>query len=279
MYKNSHNGLSIPQRQRQKGWRRAVRRKRILIGTAMVVCLLTYPVQAFGNNSTLIIDDTFVEPPMTVTSPAATVLDTKAQPIQAAIPAVPAAGEEDWQLLLVNPWNTLPEDYAVSLTQLKNGHSVDERCYPDLQSMMDDCRAAGLKPVICSSYRTQAKQEQLFYQKVNQYLAKGYSAADARVEAGKSVAVPGTSEHQLGLAVDIVDLSNQNLDESQEKTAVQKWLMENSWRYGFILRYPNDKSDITGIKYEPWHYRYVGKNAAKEIYEQEICLEEYLDHT
>lgn len=90
------------------------------------------------------------------------------------------------------------------------------------------------------------------------------------------MAVPGTSEHQLGLALDIVDISNQTLDESQENTPVQKWLMNNSWRYGFILRYPTDKSDITGISYEPWHYRYVGKKAAKEIYDAQICLEEYL---
>lgn len=100
---------------------------------------------------------------------------------------------------------------------------------------------------------------------------------DAKLEAGKIVAVPGTSEHQLGLAVDIVDKYNQVLDENQENTAVQKWLMENCWKYGFILRYPNDKSSITGIMYEPWHYRYVGDAAAKEIYQQGICLEEYLD--
>jgi len=101
-------------------------------------------------------------------------------------------------------------------------------------------------------------------------IAQGYSEENARTEVGKVVAVPGTSEHQLRLAVDIVDIEN------QEKTAVQKWLMENSWRYGFILRYPNDKSDITGIVYEPWHYRYVGKEAAKEIYDLDVCLEEYL---
>ena len=91
------------------------------------------------------------------------------------------------------------------------------------------------------------------------------------------MAVPGTSEHQLGLALDIVDVANQVLDERQENTEVQKWLMKNSWKYGFILRYPTDKSDITGISYEPWHYRYVGKEAAKEIYEAGICLEEYLN--
>lgn len=190
---------------------------------------------------------------------------------QAAPPA------EDWNLILVNPWNMLPDDYELTLTELSNGHAVDERCYPSLQRMMDDCRAEGLKPVICSSYRTQEKQQALFDRQVNGFLSRGYSRQNAYDEAAKIVAVPGTSEHQLGLAVDIVDLSNQNLDESQEDTPVQRWLMENSWRYGFILRYPDEKSGITGIIYEPWHYRYVGEAAAKEIFEQDVCLEEYLE--
>lgn len=152
-----------------------------------------------------------------------------------------------WNLTLVNKWNLLPESHNPSLTQLKNGHAIDERAYPDLQDMMDE------------------------------YLAQGYSQERAEAAAGELVAVPGTSEHQLGLALDIVDVANQVLDERQENTEVQKWLMKNSWKYGFILRYPTDKSDITGISYEPWHYRYVGKEAAKEIYEAGICLEEYLN--
>lgn len=78
------------------------------------------------------------------------------------------------------------------------------------------------------------------------------------------------------LAVDIVDLDHQLLDESQEQTAVQQWLMTNSWRYGFILRYPTAKTETTGIIYEPWHYRYVGQEAAAEIYQQGVCLEEYV---
>ena len=86
---------------------------------------------------------------------------------------------------------------------------------------------------------------------------------------------PGTSEHQLGLAVDIVDTGYQNLDEQQEQTAVQQWLLENCAEYGFILRYPTDKAELTGVNYEPWHYRYVG-SAAKGIMEQGVCLEEYL---
>lgn len=195
-------------------------------------------------------------------------------------PPVPsrAPDQADWRLTLVNPWHSLPEDYDPPvLTELSGGHAVDKRCYPDLQEMMDDCRAAGNSPLICSSYRSQEKQESLYQNKVNRLRAQGYSPEKAKAEAAKSVALPGTSEHQLGLAVDIVDVNNQNLDKSQENTAVQKWLMEHSWEYGFILRYPGDKSETTGIIYEPWHYRYVGKEAAGEIHKQGICLEEYLE--
>ena len=198
-------------------------------------------------------------------------------PVEKSVVYVLSAEPDDWRLRLVNRWNPIPEDYDLTLTQLINGQSIDERCYPDLQDMMDDCRAAGLSPLICSSYRTWALQEELYENKVQRLIAEGYDEETARWEAGTVVAVPGTSEHQLGLAVDIVDINNQNLDESQEDTAVQKWLMEHSWEYGWILRYPCDKSDITGIIYEPWHYRYVGKEAAQEIHTLGVCLEEYLD--
>ncbi|MBQ1224267.1 MAG: M15 family metallopeptidase, partial [Oscillospiraceae bacterium] len=83
-------------------------------------------------------------------------------------------------------------------------------------------------------------------------------------------------EHHTGLAVDIVSVGNQRLDGTQENTAEQRWLMENSWKYGFILRYPKGKTHITGIYYEPWHYRYVGKEAAEEIFARNITLEEYI---
>ena len=197
------------------------------------------------------------------------------------IPTEPAPAEpidkDSWELLLVNRWNPLPEGYSIQTVELRNGLRVDERCYQDLQAMMDACRAEGLSPVICSAYRTQEYQERLYRAETERWLERGYSQSDAEEEAGKSVAVPGTSEHQLGLAVDIVDMNNQRLDESQERTDVQIWLMAHSWEYGFILRYPSGKSEITGIIYEPWHYRYVGKEAAKEIYEAGICLEEYLN--
>lgn len=190
--------------------------------------------------------------------------------------AAPKIDKEQWNLILVNPWNPIPENHSIALTELKNDQAVDERCYPALQDMMDACRAEGLSPVICSSYRSMEKQKKLFKKQIDTMLAMGLSQSEAEQEAAKAVAIPGTSEHQLGLAVDIVDLNNQSLDESQEETGVQKWLLAHCWEYGFILRYPNDKSEITGIMYEPWHYRYVGKEAAMEIYRKGECLEEYL---
>ena len=186
------------------------------------------------------------------------------------------AQEYEWNLLLVNPWNPIPENYEPELTYLRNGQAVDSRCYPELQQMMDDCRTAGLDPLICASYRTMEKQEALFEDKEARLIREGCPENEVEDEAAKVVAYPGTSEHQLGLALDIVDVSYQQLDTEQENTPVQQWLMKNSWKYGFVLRYPADKSDITGIIYEPWHYRYVGKEAAAEIYENKLCLEEYL---
>lgn len=142
--------------------------------------------------------------------------------------------------------------------------------------MMDDCRAAGLEPTICSSYRTRDKQEELFEKKLDTLLQQGYSPEEAEREAARWVARPGTSEHETALAVDIVDAAYQILDQQQEQTPVQQWLMTHCAEYGFILRYPTDKSDLTGIGYEPWHYRYVGTEAAETITEQHLCLEEYL---
>jgi len=192
-------------------------------------------------------------------------------------PAVngPEAGE-DWALRLVNRENPLPEDFQVpELTRLRNGHAFDSRAYPSLQSMMDAAREAGLRPLICSSCRTWDKQEELFEAKTRYYLDQGFDRAEAEEKAASWVARPGTSEHQTGLAVDIVDEAYQLLDEAQEDTAVQKWLMAHCAEYGFILRYPTEKSTLTGVNYEPWHYRYVGETAAREIMERGLCLEEY----
>ena len=183
----------------------------------------------------------------------------------------------EWNLILVNWENELDEDYTVpEFTQLRNGHAVDSRIYPDLQEMMDAARAAGYDPLICSSYRPWDKQQELYIKKVRSYVSEGNSWEEALDLAAGWVARPGTSEHQTGMAVDIVDAYYQLLNEEQEDRPVQQWLMDHCAEYGFILRYPENKKELTGINYEPWHYRYVGKEAAKIIMEEGICLEEYL---
>ena len=180
------------------------------------------------------------------------------------------------RIILVNPWHIVPNNYAPNLVTLE-GYKVDSTCRDALAQMLTDCRKAGFDARITSAYRTQALQIELYNNKVNYFLDLGYSPATAREEAAKIIAVPGTSEHQLGLAVDLVDSSYWVLDEAQEKTGAQKWLMAHCWEYGFILRYPNGKTSKTGIIYEPWHYRYVGKELALELKDSGLCLEEYFD--
>ena len=215
------------------------------------------------------------DPSAQITDPMGSVSQSIPTSIAASDKPVSTGG--NWALMLVNWENTLPDDFSIpELTQLRNGHAVDSRAYPSLQAMMDDARAAGFQPLICSSYRTWTAQERLFEQEAQNWLDRGYPREEAMDRAAMWVARPGTSEHQTGLAVDIVDMSYQILDEKQESTPVQKWLMAHCAEYGFILRYPTDKGALTGIGYEPWHYRYVGTEAAKEIMENGLCLEEYL---
>lgn len=185
--------------------------------------------------------------------------------------------ELPWNLTLVNKWNEMEEGYVPDLVEVEEGQEVDARIADATKEMLADAKEAGVSPFICSAYRSVDRQEELFNNGVKKRINKGLGYYDAYIETATVVAVPGTSEHALGLAVDIVAVSNQNLDESQEETAEAKWLMENCHKYGFILRYPNGTTDITGIIYEPWHYRYVGVEAATEITELGITLEEYLE--
>ena len=178
----------------------------------------------------------------------------------------------EWNLILVNNANHIPKDYEVSLITLSNGEQVDERIYPELQAMFDDARASGLGLFVAAGYRTQETQQKLLDEKIKEYIREGYSLSRAEALAAQWVAVPGTSEHQLGIAVDI----NADTDISSREE-VYEWLAENSYKYGFINRYPKDKTRITGIANEPWHYRYVGREAAEEIYEKGLCLEEYIE--
>ena len=185
------------------------------------------------------------------------------------------------RIIMVNPWNSIPYDYAPDLVPLGaaygvEGSRVDSSCYADLIAMINDCNQECPQVIVLSSYRTHEQQTNNYNNKVRFYVNQGYSREEAEIEAAKVIAIPGTSEHQLGLAVDIIDTRDWSLEEWQEDLPGQRWLMENCWRYGFILRYPKDKTSITGIIYEPWHYRYVGRELAAELHESGLTLEEYI---
>lgn len=177
----------------------------------------------------------------------------------------------DWNLVLVNKDNPIPENYSVNTVKIEDNFEVDEKIKESTEKMLADARASGINPEICSAYRSTEYQTTLYNNKINEYLRKGFNREQATEQASKWVTTPGTSEHEIGLSLDIIDNSYQILDENQENTPVQKWLMEHCYEYGFILRYPTEKRDITKINYEPWHYRYVGVKDAmiiKEIKEK-----------
>ena len=185
----------------------------------------------------------------------------------------------DWRLVFVNRTTPVSDEIDPSLTEFGEGkkYTLDSRIAPLAEKMLADCRAAGLDPRVVSAYRSEEYQRTLYDNKVRSIMSeKHVSREEAEAVAETEVAFPGTSEHQLGLALDIVQADMVVLERKQQDTEVQKWLMANSWKYGFVLRYPDNKIDITGIIYEPWHYRFVGMVAAEEMYKEGICLEEYL---
>lgn len=175
-----------------------------------------------------------------------------------------------WQLMVVNSNYRVPENYRLEFITLSCGEKVEKRIYPDLQDMFDAALSDGVDLVVRSGYRSEEEQKALMINKIGEFRKKGLSRSEAREKALRWVAMPGTSEHQLGFAVDI-NAENGTTDEK-----AYSWLSDNAHKYGFILRYPSDKSHITGITYEPWHFRYVGKNHARNMYESGQCLEEYL---
>ena len=181
-----------------------------------------------------------------------------------------------WNLVLVNNTHPMKDGYVPELTELEPGHSVDKRIVNAAKKMLSDAEEQGLHIEICSAYRSVKRQEQVFGASMKERVKDGMEYWDAYKETALNVAEPGTSEHALGLALDLISNEYSELDERQEETAEAKWLAENCHKYGFILRYPSEKTNITGIIYEPWHYRYVGEEYAAEIMELGITLEEYL---
>ena len=183
---------------------------------------------------------------------------------------------DDWHLMLVNKQNPVPEDFEVNLAKINGSMYADERIIEDIYRMMDAASDDGIDLMICSAYRSYDRQRVLFNNKINKLMGQGLTYLESYKVGSMSVTVPGTSEHHLGLALDILTGSYTEMDDGFGETEAGKWLAANSADYGFILRYPKGKEDITGIIYEPWHFRYVGTKYAKDITDRGVCLEEYL---
>lgn len=182
-----------------------------------------------------------------------------------------------WYLMLVNQSHPMEDGYVPELANIDDSHQVDARVLEPLQNMLKAASDKGYSLYVCSAYRSVDRQKELFNESMIDYVNQGMTYYEAAIETAKSIAWPGESEHATGLAMDIVSSDYAGLDEKQGETDDQKWLMEHCYEYGFILRYPKDKSEDTGIIYEPWHYRYVGVEAALAIRDQGVTLEEYLN--
>lgn len=196
----------------------------------------------------------------------------------------PEPEETPWYLLLVNRQNPISLDFEPEeLASVDGYYEMDSRVVPHMQAMIAAAESDGIRLRLVSGYRDANLQQYLYQQEIQSYVAMGYSQAAATEEAGKWVAIPGTSEHQTGLAADIVSAewlaAGQGLTESFAEDVAAVWLKNHCMNYGFVLRYPKDKTEMTGIGFEPWHYRYVGTEVAKAIMDQGLCLEEYFNLT
>ena len=187
-----------------------------------------------------------------------------------------AKEKEEYYLLLANAEIPLPQDWSIQTEEVQNGYEMDKRAAPAMREMIQAAKEDGVELMLCSAYRSVEKQQQLFDRSQQAYMAQGMSEEEAYAKTATETAIPGTSEHQTGLAADIVTPTYQMLDAGFADTPAGQWLSEHAAEYGFVLRYPQDKQEVTGIIYESWHYRFVGKTHAKLMKESGLCLEEYL---
>ena len=191
-------------------------------------------------------------------------------------PVIHAITEENkWMIKLANFENTIEDGYVVETAVITGSYRLDKRIIEDTKKMIAAAKADGVTLTVDSAYRTIEYQRQLIERIVNEQVAKGKTREEGYAIAYLDTAKPGQSDHNLGLAIDFAENKGNNYTAAFKNTASAKWLLANSYKYGFILRYPEGKFEITKIVFEPWHYRYVGV-FAREIYESGLTLEEWL---
>ena len=242
-----------------------------------VVCKLMLPASQDEPADTPTTTPTEPQTEALTTEPPVTEAPTEPATEAPTVPGVVDHTDGVWNLRLVNPTHSLPEGFTVDTAVVQNGYEMDKRAADFAKAMIAAAKKDGVSLLVSSGVRTHARQVEKYNGKVQEYINEGYSKADAEKEAATIIAYPGTSEHESGLALDILTPSYQRFNEGFEKTEAFDWLYEHCKEYGFILRYPKDKQDITQIIYEPWHYRYVGTEYSYKIMESGLCLEEFLE--
>lgn len=192
----------------------------------------------------------------------------------------PVDDKDAWMLYVIGNDNPLPDDFSIETKLVSNGLHLDERCADYARQMFADAAEQNVGLYLTSAYRTVQKQKENLENYINTLMSQGYTKDEATAQAKKEIAAPGCSEHNMGLAMDVVSdnwwNTHSDLDESFDKTPQYEWLIENSWKYGFILSYPKGKEGITGFIYEPWHYRFVGLKHAEKIHQVYVETGEFL---
>ena len=269
----SGSGGGRPPRRSTGTARRGIPNKTIFAwaGIVLIALLIILYFVFFGGKDGDVAPGTSGSVPSSTSQPA----DSTPPDASSAAP-VETIPRDEWYMVLANRSSVLPGDFTVAETATVGEAVVDARIAETLRQMVNDAAAAGVKLKPTNGYRSIARQQELWDARVKTLMEGGLSQADAETKAIDYTSAPGTSDHNTGLGLDIVSEDHPAKDAGFAETAAAQWLAEHAADYGFILRYPSDKTEATGMDYEPWHYRYVGSEQAHKIKESGLCLEEYL---
>ena len=269
----SGSGGGRPPRRSTGTARRGIPNKTIFAwaGIVLIALLIILYFVFFGGKDGDVAPGTSGSVPSSTSQPA----DSTPPDASSAAP-VETIPRDEWYMVLANRSSVLPGDFTVAETATVGEAVIDARIAEALRQMVNDAAATGVKLKPTNGYRSIARQQELWDARVKTLMEGGLSQADAETKAIDYTSAPGTSDHNTGLGLDIVSEDHPAKDAGFAETAAAQWLAEHAADYGFILRYPSDKTEATGMDYEPWHYRYVGSEQAHKIKESGLCLEEYL---
>ena len=244
----------------------------IIVGT---VLLIARAVRGGSERRAEALSETYVQEAEAMPSEPSAIPASTPEPTPVPTPEPPDVDVNSWELRLVRIDNQLPNDFVPELMEIEDGQYFDARAGMHLLKLLEDARAAGYTTFCCSGFRSYDTQYMLYWNHVEAFQAEGMTLEEAEAATRLAVNYPGASEHQLGLAADILEYQGQDMEPYIGGSGLMLWLEEHCADYGFVIRYPDGKTDITGIEYEPWHLRFVGA-CAWYLMENDLCLEEFL---